>query len=270
MAEPALSRWGVHSDLDATHPGARFDAVVVIPVFHLTPALTPLLAAVLAQELRCILVDDGSEPACATLLDDLVRQHAGVVKLIRLPRRQGRGCALAAGLHEAHRRGYTHALQMDADGRHDAQHIPDFLSLARLQPDALICGCPSVAARTQPGHRAFTRFWVGVNTLSADIRDASCGFRVYPLASTVDVIARVSLSRHLGFDAELLVRMYWRGVHVINHPTRIRDTGAAGPSLGWRDHLQCLRMHSRLFAGMLLRLPVLLWRSARRPRPRLL
>ena len=50
--------------------------------------------------------------------------------------------------------------------------------------------------------------------------------------------------------------MFWRGVAVINLPTRVTY-----PSDGvshfdvWRDNVRISRMHARLFFGMLRRLP---------------
>ena len=38
--------------------------------------------------------------------------------------------------------GYTHALQIDADGQHQVSDIPRFLEQAAAHPQALIVGCP--------------------------------------------------------------------------------------------------------------------------------
>ncbi len=47
-----------------------------------------------------------------------------------------------AGLREASKRGYTHVLQLDADGQHDLSDVDTLLDEARKQPGALISGKP--------------------------------------------------------------------------------------------------------------------------------
>src|SRR5262245_35971313 len=99
--------------------------VAVIPVYNHPRTIGAMVQAVRTHGLPCVLVDDGSEPHCAAVLDALAQ--AGDVTLVRLARNQGKGGAMISGLREAHRQGYTHALQIDADGQHDSADIPRFL-----------------------------------------------------------------------------------------------------------------------------------------------
>lgn len=46
------------------------------------------------------------------------------------------------GLREAQRRGFTHALTMDADDQHGPDRIRAFMTLSRDHPDAVILGRP--------------------------------------------------------------------------------------------------------------------------------
>ncbi len=48
------------------------------------------------------------------------QQYADTLTLMRLPVNGGKGAAVMAGLRAARKAGYTHALQIDADGQHDA------------------------------------------------------------------------------------------------------------------------------------------------------
>lgn len=238
--------------------------VVVIPVYNHPRTVGAAVRAVRALALRCILVDDGSEPGCAAVLDALAAADDGVT-LLRLPRNQGKGAALAAGLRAAAAAGASHALQIDADGQHDSGDIPRFLDAARRQPAAVICGCPQYDLSVPRGRlygRYATHVWVWINTLSFAIRDSMCGFRVYPLASVLPLIERVRLGRRMDFDSEVLVRLCWRGVPVVNLPTRVTypADGVSHFRL-WRDNLLIGRMHARLFFGMLPRAPRLLWRK---------
>src|SRR5690625_7489555 len=66
-----------------------------------------------------------------------------------------------------------------------------------------------------PRHRYYSRylthFWVWVETLSLEIKDSMCGFRVYPLGDTLALIDRVNIGRRMDFDTEVAVGLCWRG-----------------------------------------------------------
>lgn len=245
---------------------------VVIPVYNHGQAVAGVVAAVRAHDLPCVLVDDGSDAQCAAVLDELARFDATAdelqVHLVRLPCNQGKGGAMMAGFREAQRLGFSHALQIDADGQHDCTDIPVFVAAAISAPAALVCGCPVYDSSVPKGRlygRYVTHVWVWINTLSLQIRDSMCGFRVYPLATTVELIDSTRIGRRMDFDVEVLVRLYWRGVAIISQPTRVHypEDGVSHFKL-WRDNLLISRMHARLFFGMLLRAPVLLTRNLRR------
>jgi glycosyltransferase involved in cell wall biosynthesis len=240
-----------------------FAPVVVIPVYDHEHAIGAVVAGVRASGLPCLLVDDGSRPTCAQALQALADAHPDQVALLRLAHNQGKGGAMLAGFAEAVRRGYSHVLQIDADGQHDTADIPTFVALARAQPQAVICGIPAYDASVPKARlygRYATHIWVWINTLSLHIRDSMCGFRVYPLPPVSQLVAEETIGRRMDFDTEILVRLFWRNVAVISQPTRVTY-----PSDGvshfdvWRDNVRISRMHTRLFFGMLPRAPRLLW-----------
>ncbi|MGE1125636.1 glycosyltransferase, partial [Pseudomonas zeae] len=79
------------------------------------------------------------------------------IDLLRLPANQGKGGAVMAGLRHAQRLGWTHALQIDADGQHDAGDVPAFVAQAEAHPDHFICGCPVYDASVPKG-RLYGRY----------------------------------------------------------------------------------------------------------------
>jgi glycosyltransferase involved in cell wall biosynthesis len=245
-----------------------FSVLVVVPVYNHGEAIGSMVEGIRRQGLPCLLVDDGSDPGCAAVLDELTLRHPDAVSLLRLPVNQGKGGAVVAGLREAARRGFSHALQIDADGQHDPTDIPGFVAEARQHPDEVITGCPIYDQSVPKGRlygRYATHIWVWINTLSFDIRDSMCGFRVYPLATTIALIDSVELGRRMDFDCEILVRLYWRGVRIRNRDTRVKyPLDGVSHFDVWRDNVRISRMHASLFFGMLLRLPVLIgnkWRA---------
>jgi glycosyltransferase involved in cell wall biosynthesis len=240
-----------------------FLPVAVIPVYNHGEAVGAVAANVRSHGLRCILVDDGSSADCAAVLDALAQ--APDVTLVRLAVNQGKGGAMMAGLRAAAAAGHSHALQIDADGQHDAGDIPRFLAHAVAEPDAVICGTPvydESVPRLRLVARYLTHVWVWINSLSLQIRDSMCGFRVYPLAPVVRLIDEARLGRRMDFDPEVLVRLHWRGLKIVNVPTRVTypQDGLSHFRLGL-DNWLITRMHARLALGMLLRSPMLLWRK---------
>ena len=241
---------------------AAFKPLVVIPVYDHEHAIGAMVEGVLAVGQDCLLVDDGSRESCAAVLRELARRDDGRVRLLRLDVNQGKGGAMIAGFREAARLGATHVLQIDADGQHDTRDIPRFLQAAQANPDDIINGAPVYDASVPKGRlygRYLTHVWVWINTLSFAIRDSMCGFRVYPLAPVLKLLGEETIGRRMDFDPEIIVRLHWRGVAVHNVPTPVRY-----PSDGvshfdvWRDNVRISRMHTRLFFGMLARLPRLL------------
>jgi glycosyltransferase involved in cell wall biosynthesis len=245
-----------------------FSPIVVIPVYNHGGAIGTMVAGVCRHDVPCLLVDDGSDADCARVLDGLVASWPDRVSLLRLPSNRGKGEAVMAGFRAAGRRGFSHVLQIDADGQHDPADIPGFLDEARAHADAVICGCPVFDASV-PKVRLYGRYathiWVWINTLSFDIRDSMCGYRVYPLAPTLALMDASRLGRRMDFDGDILVRLYWRGVKVRNRETRVTYPldGISHFRL-WRDNLRISRMHATLFFGMLVRSPMLLLRKWQR------
>ncbi|QGZ39043.1 glycosyltransferase involved in cell wall biosynthesis [Pseudoduganella flava] len=245
-----------------------FKPCAVIPVYNHEGAIGGVTARLLAHGLHCVLVDDGSTAACARVLDDIAAAESGRVTLVRLAVNSGKGAAVMAGLTKARELGYSHALQIDADGQHDTDDVPRFLAQGAARPDAVICGHP-VYDESVPKARLYGRYathiWVWINTLSFDIRDSMCGFRVYPLAAIHALAARTRLGKRMNFDTDVLVRLHWRGVAIVNVPTRVRyPEDGVSHFLVWRDNVLITGMHTALFLGMLPRMPLLLARKWRR------
>lgn len=246
-----------------------FKPVVVIPVYN-----HPLTIGAMVQGVRedaglpCILVNDGSSAECTAVLDALATSHAGDVQVVHLPKNQGKGAAMMVGLRQALSQGFTHAVQIDADGQHRTQDIPVLLAKAHAHPQDMVCGAPVYDASVPKGRfygRYATHVWVWINTLSLEIKDSMCGFRVYPLAVTVELFDQARLGTRMDFDTEVLVRLHWRGVRMQTVMTRVTypQDGISHFDV-WRDNLKISRMHAQLFVGMLLRSPYLAVRNVLR------
>ena len=229
----------------------------LIPTFN-----NPLTVAGVVTEVRrhlddVLVVDDGSHDEGRRVLDAIGAQ--GLARVIRRDRNGGKGAAVKTGLRAAQELGFSHALQIDADGQHDTRDIPKFLARAAEKPQAAVLGHPVWDETMPPGRRAahaLTNFMVFVQTGGRNIVDPQCGFRVYPVEPALAVAAR---GERMDFDVEIAVRLYWAGVPIVNVPTGVRylprDAGGTSHFRPVRDNVALTLMHTRLlFASFLWRL----------------
>lgn len=241
-----------------------FNPAILIPVYNHEDAIGPTLIDALQYNCPVMLVDDGCQPKCRDLLIQLSDQYSEQVMLLQLSENSGKGGAVKAGFKALYSAGYSHAIQVDADGQHNLADLPTFLKTSRANPDALVTGYPHYDDSV-PALRYYSRYlthiWVWINTLSLEIKDTMCGFRSYPLAAVVDLLENEPCGNRMDFDTEVIVRWHWRGGQIENLPTEVRYPldGVSHFNL-WHDNFLISLMHTRLFFGMLLRLPKILWR----------
>lgn len=244
---------------------------IVIPFYNHAGAIAQVVDALKPLGLPCFIVDDGSD-AGARLVLAQIADRENWVKVQTLPQNNGKGAAVMAGCDAALAAGFTHVLQIDADGQHDVADAARLLDEARRHPDAMVSGeaiYDSSVPRSRLYGRYLTHVWVWINTLSFEIRDSMCGLRVYPLAATCAIWQESRVGQRMDFDTEIMVRLCWKGVRIIAVPTRVtypRDGVSHFRML--EDNVWISRMHTRLFFGMLRRMPALLSRRASHRRSR--
>ena len=214
-------------------------------------------------------VVDGSTDGSAEGLQAMAADDPGL-RVMVLPRNGGKGAAVLHGLDRASAEGFSHVLSMDSDGQHPADCIPEFMAASRAQPEAMILGVPvfdASAPSLRVKGRQVSNGWANLETLWAGIGDSLFGFRVYPVEPLRQVMQRQRWMRHFDFDPEAVVRLCWRGVKPVNRPVPVRyyraDEGGVSHFNYLRDNLLLSWMHTRLFFGFLLRLPLLLVRRLR-------
>lgn len=238
--------------------------LVLLPSYNSGPMLLRVAEEVAKRWLPVWIVVDASTDGSGHALDPLLQNNPHMRRLV-LPENSGKGGAVLAGMKAAREAGFTHALVMDADGQHSADAVAPFLERSRREPDAMILGEPVFGADA-PAERVKGRrvgnWWANLATLWGGIHDSLFGFRVYPIADSVEILESIRTARRFDFDTELAVRLYWRGVRPINIPVPVlyppREAGGTTHFHYLRDNLLLIGTHTRLFFGMLARLPRLL------------
>ena len=233
----------------------------IIPVYRHGASACSLAERLAASGLPVIMVDDGNDSETQALLAKCAAGTPGVA-LVRLNKNSGKGGAVIGGLKKAAEQGLTHALQIDADGQHDDGKATFFLAESAKHPDMIICGYPefdAAAPRSRVTGRKISGFWAAVVTLSTELKEVLCGFRVYPVNKTLRITRNFFLDKRMGFDPEIMVRLYWNKVFPLYHPIKVSypPNGVSNFRMV-RDNIRISWMFSRLFAGMLPRLPLLI------------
>jgi glycosyltransferase involved in cell wall biosynthesis len=208
-----------------------------------------------------IVVDDGSGSEGRAAVEALGRD--GLATTIRRETNGGKGAAVQTGFAAALELGFSHVLQIDADGQHDLDDVAGFLDAARGHPAALVLGRPIFDDTAPWGRRAgreVTRFLTRLETGGNQVADPMCGFRVYPLHSVADL----RCGSRMDFDIEVVVRLVWRGIRVVNLPTKVRYVPAAEGGVShfrmFEDNVWITWLHVRLLFLAALRAVSWPWR----------
>jgi glycosyltransferase involved in cell wall biosynthesis len=237
----------------------------LIPHYNHSFAVEKVIGALREAGLEVLVVDDASD---ATHRERLIRMAGPAVRVLHRDVNGGKGAAVLDGLRTAWLNGFTHILQIDADGQHDTGDIPRLLAEAKAHPEAIVTAIPlfdADAPRSRVLGHGFAAFWVGIETLSFRPPDTMCGFRVYPLRPVLALLGCYRPGRRMSFDVEVLVRSNWDGIEIRQLPSRVSyPVDGVSHLRPFRDNLLITLTHVRLLAGMLLRLPKL---AARRYRP---
>jgi glycosyltransferase involved in cell wall biosynthesis len=240
--------------------------LVLIPSYNPGPGACDTVRQARAQWTPVWVVVDGSTDGTDRLLQDMARDDPGLHVIVQ-PRNQGKGAAVLEGLVQAARAGFTHALTMDADGQHPANLIPTFMAASQRDTGAMVLGKPVFgpeAPALRVNGRKVSNGWANLETLWMGVGDSLYGFRVYPIAPLVRVMQGNRFMRRFDFDPEAVVRLCWAGVRPINIDAPVRylsaEEGGVSHFKYLRDNTLLTWMHTRLFIGFVLRLPLLAWR----------
>lgn len=238
----------------------------IIPVYRHEATVKAVAESVLANGISVIIVDDGNTEDARMTLRAIAAELPSTI-LVSNKINGGKGKAMLTGFKAAIDAGFTHALQIDADGQHNAEAIPFFVKAARKHPESMICGLPRYdqdIPKSREQGRKITNFWVAIETLSKDIPDSMCGFRIYPLNATARLLKKIHSFR-MGFDIEILVKLHWKGTPINFYPIHVcyPENGISNFRM-IRDNIEISLMHTRLCIGMFFRLPKLLFRKIKK------
>ncbi len=237
---------------------------IIIPVYNHQEAIVHVIERLKPQGIPCFLINDGSSDECSLVLNFISKEHKDWVTLYEREQNRGKGAAVIDGFKLAIQQGYSHAIQIDADGQHCFEDIESFLKASQQHPEKLILGKPCFGDEVPKSRlygRQITTIWIWINTLSLSIADGMCGFRCYPLVAVDSLLQSTLLGQQMDFDIDIVVRLYWQGLDMINIPTQVNYPidGISHFNL-LQDNILISKKHAQLFFGMLPRIKPLVLR----------
>ncbi len=201
---------------------------LVIPMFdermRIGETIRTLAASPIAgPDLEVVLVDDGSSDGTPDVAEGAIAESglAGA-RVLRLPRNQGKGAAVRAGMLDA--KGSARVF-VDADLCVSAEDIDRCFAEIEAGAD-LVYGTRahpgSELHRSQPAHRVISgrAFNLLLRTLDlTEERDTQCGLKGLSAAAADAVFGRLVTER-FAFDVEVLARAGRSGLRVVPLPVR--------------------------------------------------
>jgi dolichol-phosphate mannosyltransferase len=206
-----------------TAPSGAGELLVVVPTYNEYDNLADLVGRIRTSvpEADILVVDDASPDGTGKLADDLATSDDQIHVLHRLGK-QGLGIAYVAGYGWGMDRGYQRFVQMDADGSHLPEQIPNLLDgLAdadlvigsRWVPGGGIVNWPRHREWLSRGGNAYTRWALGIS-----IRDATGGFRAFRRRTLDGLSLGAVASQGYCFQVDLARRSVAAGFRVAEVP----------------------------------------------------
>jgi dolichol-phosphate mannosyltransferase len=208
--------------------------LVVIPTYNERENLPGVLDRTLAAvpTAHVLVVDDASPDGTGKIADERAAADERVHVLHR-PGKAGLGAAYVAGFAWALERDYDAVVEMDADGSHAPEQLPELLAAleradlvlgSRWVPGGSVVDWPRRRELLSRGGNAYTRLMLGL-----PVRDATGGYRVFRRAVLAGLDLDDVASQGYCFQVDLVWRAWQAGFTVTEVPIRFveRVAGAS-------------------------------------------
>jgi dolichol-phosphate mannosyltransferase len=208
--------------------------LVVIPTYNERDNLPGILDRVAAAtpQAHVLVVDDGSPDGTGLLADERAAADPRVHVLHRSGK-GGLGAAYVAGFGWGLARDYDALVEMDADGSHAPEQLPDLLAAldradvvlgSRWTAGGTVVDWPRTRELLSRGGNAYTRLM-----LRLPVRDATGGYRVYRRQVLEAIDLGGVASQGYCFQVDLAWRAYQAGFRIVEVPIRFveRVAGAS-------------------------------------------
>jgi dolichol-phosphate mannosyltransferase len=166
-----------------------------------------------------VIVDDSSPDGTGLIADELAASD-GQVHVIHRAGKEGLGAAYRQGMRWALSRGHNAIVEMDADGSHRPEQLPELLAAldhadvavgSRWVRGGEVVGWPLYRELLSRGGSAYARIALGV-----PVKDITGGYRAF----TAEALERIDLDEVLSQGYCFQIDMLW---HAYSADLRIRE-----------------------------------------------
>ncbi|MFI7442616.1 polyprenol monophosphomannose synthase [Nonomuraea indica] len=198
--------------------------LVIVPTYNERDNLPLIVERLRAAvpEAHVLVADDASPDGTGAVADELAAADDHVHVLHR-PGKQGLGAAYLAGFRWGLDKGYDVLVEMDADGSHQPEQLPELLRAvaggadlaigSRYVPGGKVVNWPASRQLLSRGANVYTRIMLGLG-----VRDATAGFRAYR-AETLEKLDLSDVeSEGYCFQVDLTLRTARQGLRVVEVP----------------------------------------------------
>ena len=197
---------------------------VIIPTYNERENLETIVSRVHASvpAASVLVVDDNSPDGTGEVADKLAAGDSRIEVLHRAGK-SGLGSAYIAGFGWGLEHGYGAMVEMDADGSHQPEELPQLLAAAergadlvigsRWVPGGTVHNWPKSREVLSRGANVYTRLMLGIA-----VRDATGGFRVYRAGTLRALNLDDVASQGYCFQIDLTLRTLQAGLKVVEVP----------------------------------------------------
>lgn len=219
--------------------------VVIIPTYNERDNIRPIVARVRASvpDAHVLIVDDAS-PDGTGALADLLAATDERVQVLHRSRKNGLGAAYLESFGWARDRGFDYLVQLDADGSHQPEQLPDLLAAARTAdvvlgsrwvPDGRVQNWPWHRRMLSRGGSVYSRL-----LLRLPQRDVTGGYRVY----SADALQKMALGSvdSLGycFQIDMLLHAVRARLRVVEVPITFVERTLGSSKMSGRIVLEAM------------------------------
>jgi dolichol-phosphate mannosyltransferase len=197
--------------------------VVVVPTYDEADNIAGVVARLRAAvpEADVLIVDDNSPDGTGAVADRLAAEDAQV-RVLHRERKEGLGAAYLAGFGQALASGYDVIGEMDADGSHQPEELPQLLEAlgeadlvigSRWIPGGSIVNWSRGREALSRGGNLYVRALLGI-----DVHDATSGYRVFRSRTLEKIDLETVRSAGYVFQTDLVARTLDAGLAVREVP----------------------------------------------------
>lgn len=208
--------------------------LVCIPTYNESGNIETILNRLFAanQIVEALVIDDNSPDGTAQLVKNLMAQNPRL-HLLENPTKSGLGGAYRAGFRWALLRDFDFVIEMDADGSHQPEQLPQLINAAskndlvigsRWVKGGSVVNWPLSRKILSKGGNFYVRSVLGIS-----IMDATAGYRIYSKRALNDLELIDSKSQGYIFQVEGTYRAYRSNLKICEVPIQFveREIGTS-------------------------------------------